>query len=59
MEYLQDGRDAFEQFCIEAGLEKGRTLRIALRMRTGEELPPCPDFAGLVRFARQSLDSRQ
>jgi len=56
-EYLKDGRDSFEQFCIESGLEKGRAMRIALRLRTGEELPPPPDFAGLLQFARQSLQS--
>lgn len=59
IEFLKDGRDPFEQFCIESGLEKGRALRIALRLRTGEELPPCPDFAGLLQFARQRLDSPQ
>lgn len=53
--YRRTGWDAYEQFCQLAGIGKGHSLGIALRMRTGEDVPPLPDFAALLAFARERL----
>ena len=53
--YLRTGWDAYEQFCQLAGFGKGHSLGIALRLRTGESLPPVPDFEVLLDFARRRL----
>lgn len=53
--YFRTGWDAFEQFCVLAGFEKGHLMGIALRIRTGEALPPQADFDALLAFARARL----
>jgi glycosyltransferase involved in cell wall biosynthesis len=54
-EYLETGRDAFEQFCRQAGIDRGYALAIVLRKRTGEEPRPPPDAARLLAEARRAL----
>lgn len=53
--YRRTGWDAFEQFCLLAGLGRGHAMSIALRLRTGEKPPPVPDFEALLAFARAKL----
>ncbi|MBK7765165.1 MAG: glycosyltransferase family 2 protein [Sulfuritalea sp.] len=53
--YRRTGWDAFEQFCLLAGLGRGHAMTMALRLRTGEDLPPVPDFNELLAFARANL----
>ncbi len=53
--FLRTGWDAFEQFCLLAGLGRGHVMGIALRLRTGEDLPAAPDFESLLAFAKTSL----
>ncbi|MBK8120255.1 MAG: glycosyltransferase family 2 protein [Sulfuritalea sp.] len=53
--YRRTGWDAFEQFCLLAGLGRGHAMALALRLRTGEDLPPVPDFNELLAFARANL----
>lgn len=53
--YRRTGWDAFEQFCLLTGLGRGHAMTMALRLRTGEDLPPVPDFNALLAFARAKL----
>lgn len=53
--YLRTGWDAFEQLCQLSGFERGHTMRLVLRIRTGEDLPPVPDFQAMLAYARQQL----
>jgi hypothetical protein len=55
--YLRTGWDAFEQFCLLAGFGKGQAMDVISRIRTGEGLPPAPDFEALLAFARQQLQT--
>ena len=53
--YLRTGWDAFEQFCLLSGSRRGQAMKLALRIRTGEDPPPIPDFAAMLAYARQRL----
>jgi glycosyltransferase involved in cell wall biosynthesis len=53
--YLRTGWDAFEQLCLLSGFDRGHAMRLALRVRTGEDLPPVPDFQAMLAYARQRL----
>ena len=53
--YLRTGWDSFDQFCVLAGFGKGQAMDAASRLRTGEGLPPVPDFDALLAFARRQL----
>jgi hypothetical protein len=56
--YRRTGWDAFEQFCRLSGFGHGHAMKLALRIRTGEDQPPVPDFAAMLTFARQQLEAR-
>lgn len=53
--YLRTGWDAFEHLCMLSGFERGHAMRLALRVRTGEDLPPVPDFQAMLAYVRQRL----